>query len=47
MGSFNRKDNSHIPSVAFNQKRQLNKFNENFKSKEKLSKLAKKIHYKK
>ena len=47
MGSFNRKDNSHVPSAAFNQKRQFNNFNANFKSKEKLSKLTKKIHYKK
>ena len=47
MGSFNRKENSHIPSAAFNQKRQFNNFNANFKSKEKLSKLSKKIHYKK
>ncbi len=47
MGSFNRKDNSHVSSVAFNQKRQFNNFNGNFKSKEKLNKLTKKIHYKK
>ena len=47
MGSFNRKDNSHAPPVAFNQKRQFNNFNANFKSKEKLNKLTKKIHYKK
>ena len=46
MGSFNRKDNSHIPSAVMNQKRQFNNYN-NFKSKEKLNKLTKKIHYKK
>ena len=47
MGSFNRKENSHAPSAAFNQKRQINNFKANFKSKEKLNKLTKKIHYKK
>ena len=47
MGSFNRKDNSHIPSNVINQKRQFNNYNANFKSKEKLNKLTKKIHYKK
>lgn len=47
MGSFSRKDNSHVPSVAFNQKRPLNNYNAKFKSKEKLCKLTKKIHYKK
>ena len=47
MGSFNKKDNSYIPSAAFNNKRQYNNFNSKFKSKEKLTKLTKKIHYKK
>ena len=47
MGSFNRKDNLHMSTAAFNQKKQFNNFNGNFKSKEKLNKLSKKIHYKK
>ena len=47
MGSFNRKENAHIPPTSFNQKRQMNNFKANYKSKEKLNKLTKKIHYKK
>ena len=42
MGSFHRKDNNHISSVANNQKRQFN----NFKSKERPNKLTKKINSK-